>query len=88
MQMDYTEEKARFYRALSEPVRIRILKYILSNENCDCTCKLNKVIKKDQSVIFRHIMVLENAGILKTEKHGKFLKCFVNDKSRIRKLLE
>lgn len=86
--MTKSEEKAKFYKALGEPIRIEILKYILNNKECNCTCELTKVIKRDQSVIFRHLQILKDAGILKTEKYGAYLKCYPIEKEKIRKLLE
>lgn len=88
MQMKDLKEKSRFYRALSEPIRLRIIEYLLDKKECLCICELSKLLKKDQSVIFRHIQLLKEVGIVGTCKENKFLMCCLKNKSKIRKFLE
>ena len=87
MQMDI-EEKSKFYKALGEPIRLRIIEYLLKKEKCTCICNLAKFLKRDQSVIFRHIQMLKDAGIILAKKDANFLICCVQDKKRIKKYLE
>ncbi|HIH38320.1 winged helix-turn-helix transcriptional regulator [Candidatus Woesearchaeota archaeon] len=82
------EKKASFYKALGDPVRLKILAYLLKQDECTCICELAKVCRKDQSVIYRHAQLLKTAGIINTKKDGPFLFCCIKDKKALIKLLE
>jgi DNA-binding transcriptional ArsR family regulator len=82
------ESRSRLFKALSEPVRLKILAYLLDKGECTCCCELGRLLKKDQSVIFRHIIVLRDAGLLNTNKKAKSLMCCIKDKKMVRSLLE
>jgi ArsR family transcriptional regulator, arsenate/arsenite/antimonite-responsive transcriptional repressor len=86
MQMNL-QAMAGFYRALGEPQRLRIVKHLLDKE-CICICELAALLGKDQSVVFRHVMTLERAGILCARKEGKYLICCVKDRRKLGRLLE
>lgn len=88
MQMKNAAEKARMYKALGEPIRLRILDYLLRKGKCTCICELSGLLKRDKSVIFRHITVLRNAGMIVTKKEAKYLFCCVTDKDKVKRLLE
>jgi ArsR family transcriptional regulator len=81
------EKKSKFFKALSDPIRLKIVRYLLSGKECTCTCDLTKLIKRDQSVIFRHIQILKDAGIITTEKKACFLTCRLKNKKHIRKYM-
>ena len=78
--------KARFYSALSDPVRLKILRFLMSKD-CSCICEITKHVGRDQSVVFRHIMTLKKADIIETKKFKNFLFCCIKDKIRIRRFL-
>jgi DNA-binding transcriptional ArsR family regulator len=84
----HLERKARYFKALSEPVRLKIIDYLMKNKECSCICHLSKALKKHESVILRHIQQLKEAGIVKTRKKERFLFCCVCDKDKMKKLLE
>ncbi|MCB9359000.1 winged helix-turn-helix transcriptional regulator [Candidatus Woesearchaeota archaeon] len=86
--MNNLEKKSRFYKALSETIRLSIIKHLIDKEECLCICELSKLLKKDQSVIFRHIQILKDVGIIDTCKENKFLMCCIKNKGRIREFLE
>jgi len=88
MQMRNLEEKSKKYKALSEPVRLRIIEYLLKKGQCTCICELSQLLKKDQSVIFRHIQILKEAGILNANKKEKYLMCCIKDKNKVKKYIE
>jgi len=85
--MNTIKEKADFYKALSEPLRLRILHYLLGLEEYTCVKELAHIFKNDQSVIYRHLEVLRREGLVETRKQKKFLLCYVKDKEKVRKLL-
>ena len=88
MQMKDIHEKSKFFKALSDPIRLKIIEYLMSKKKCTCICSLSKTLDRDQSVIFRHIQILINANILNGNKDGKYLLCCVKNKTQIKNLLD
>lgn len=86
--MHKIEEKSKLFKALCEPNRLKIIEYLMRKGKCTCICELSKLLKRDKSVIFRHIQILKEAGILDTNKDAQFLMCCINDKEKIKKYLE
>lgn len=82
-----TEQKAKFYHALGDKTRLKIIEFLLKHE-CECICHIADYTKKDQSTIFRHIEILKNAGLIETKKEDKFLFCSVKNKEELNKLLD
>jgi DNA-binding transcriptional ArsR family regulator len=58
---------SKFFKALSEPVRVLILKYLLLNGRSDITAIANE-LPQDRSVISRHLQLMQDVGILNCEK--------------------
>ena len=85
--MTKIKQKVKFYKALGEENRLKIIKFLLTQDSCSCICHLSKKLKKDQSVIFRHIQILKDAEIVSTRKKDKFLYCCLKNKKEIKKLL-
>jgi len=63
------KNKVKFFKALGDETRLRIVKYLLDHEYC--ACDFTSMTKKDQTTISRHLKVLVEAGILKYEKKGR-----------------
>jgi len=63
------DDKAKFFRALGDETRLRIIGYLLNEKRC--ACEFNSGINKDQTTISRHLKTLVEAGILKYEKEGR-----------------
>ncbi len=58
---------SQFFKAMAEPVRIEILKFLMINGKSDIAT-VAKSIRKDRSVLSRHLHFLTEAGLLKYEK--------------------
>jgi DNA-binding transcriptional ArsR family regulator len=86
--MKNIDDVAKFHKALGEPIRLRIVEHLLARKGCVCICELAKLLGRDQSVIFRHIKLLREAGIVKTDKKAKFLMCCLTDNNHIKKCVE
>ena len=84
--MDY-ESVAQFHKALADPTRIQIIEYLMGHDGC-CICHLLKNIKKDHSVVSRHIDILKRAGLVKTQRDGRYLFCTIHDRRRMKRMLE
>ena len=61
------------FKALSDPTRIRIL-HLFVRAKCElCVCELTDSLEVPQYNISRHLKILKNAGLLTTEKDGRWV---------------
>ncbi len=59
-------------RALCHPLRMKILQFIDENENINVN-KIYNTLKLEQSITSQHLRILRNAGIVTTQREGKFI---------------
>ena len=59
-----------FLKALTDPTRVQIIKKLVSTGVCDVTT-VAKDLSQDRSVISRHLLNLEKAGITTSKKIGR-----------------
>lgn len=64
-----TAELAAFFKALGNPVRLRIVEQLMAGERC--VCELHAKSGKDQSTISNHLGVLRHSGVVVCEQRGK-----------------
>ena len=62
---------ANFFKALSDPVRLKMVGMLLERELC--ACELKVALNLSQPTISYHINMLERAGILEREKTGRWI---------------
>jgi len=67
-----TEYLAKLTRALSDPIRIAILR-ALGSEGSLCVCELVIVSGRSQPSTSHHLRILDDAGLLKREKRGRWV---------------
>ena len=65
------QDKVKFFKALGDETRLRIIGFLLKNEHC--ACDFPKMKDKDQTTISRHLKVLTEAGIVDHKKNGRNL---------------
>jgi DNA-binding transcriptional ArsR family regulator len=87
------EKLAKALKALSNPNRLKIyLEIAASREqsfstNCDisaCGCPISKIMEKlniGAPTVSHHLKELVNAGLIFTERQGKFLIARINEKA-------
>ena len=63
------EEKAELLKALSHPVRLRIVRGLLRSGCHNVTC-MEQAIGQSQSCISQHLNKLKAAGVVKAERVG------------------
>ena len=63
---------SRFFKTLSEPVRLEILKFLMQNGRSDIGTIADH-LPQDRSVISRHLNLLHEAGILNCEKETRHM---------------
>lgn len=69
--------KAQFFRALSHPVRIKILEILMSGDRS--VQELQEVLELDQPVVSQQLAILRNQGIVTSEKKGLSVRYAVRD---------
>jgi ArsR family transcriptional regulator len=67
-------ELAGVFKALSDPVRLRLLSAIASREGQEaCVCDLSEGIDLTQPTISHHLKVLREAGLLASERRASWV---------------
>ena len=71
MTADQAAAASVLFRALGDPVRLRLMSMVLSHEGAEaCVCELNDAFDLSQPTISHHLKVLHEAGLLDREKRG------------------
>ncbi|MFD3442252.1 metalloregulator ArsR/SmtB family transcription factor [Streptomyces sp. NPDC058685] len=67
-------ELARMFKALADPVRLRLLSLIASHEGGEvCVCDLIGPFDVSQPTISHHLKVLREAGLVGSERRGTWV---------------
>lgn len=75
------ETLAETFKALSDPTRLKILRFLSNNpggkccatEQGICACDLEDVTKLSQPTVSHHMKLLVTAGLVLAEKRGKWI---------------
>lgn len=81
--IDYTSKEetlARYAKALSHPIRIRILNF-LDSQSCCFTGELTEEIPMAQSTISQHLKELKDAGLIQGDVMPPRVKYCINQKA-------
>src|SRR5690242_5848288 len=70
------DELAAAFKALADPVRLRLLSLIASAGTA-CSCDLEEPVGKTQSTVSHHLSLLADAGLITKEKVGRWVNCTV-----------
>lgn len=85
MKSGIYEVQAQYFKALSHPVRIKIVYYLKEGERC--VCEIVPYLKEEQSNVSRHLATLKRAGVLSSRKDGVSIYYRVEDEN-VYKILE
>jgi ArsR family transcriptional regulator len=67
-------EVSRMFKALSDPVRLRLLSLIASFEGGEaCVCELSGPFEVSQPTISHHLKTLREAGLVGSERRGTWV---------------
>lgn len=67
-------ELARVFKAIGEPVRLRLLSLIASHAGGEvCVCDLNEAFDLSGPTISHHLKVLREAGVIAGERRGTWI---------------
>jgi DNA-binding transcriptional ArsR family regulator len=76
---------SKFFKTLSEPVRVDILKYLMLNGRSDIGT-IAEHMPQDRSVISRHLNRMHEAGILNCAKETRHMFYEINGQAFVDKL--
>jgi len=75
---DDAKRQAEFFKAISDPARIKIIYALADGELC--VCELMLVMGMQQTVVSHHLKVLKYAGIISDRKAGKWVNYSLTDR--------
>lgn len=78
LSTDDADELAAAFKALADPVRLRLLSLIAAApDGTACSCDLEEPVGKSQSTVSHHLSVLTDAGLITKVKLGRWVNCTV-----------
>jgi ArsR family transcriptional regulator len=76
---DQQEKVARYAKALSHPVRVFILDYLISNlDKCCYSGDMAEELPIARSTLSEHLKELKNAGLIQGEINAPYIKYCIN----------
>ena len=66
------DQLSQRFKALSDPIRVRILHLLLQEESF-CVCDLVDILQLKQSTVSRHLAYLKNAGLVESWREGVWM---------------
>jgi len=60
--------KAKIFKALADPIRLKIMEFLRDEEKC--VCEIIPYIGIAQPLVSRHLKILRNAGLVRVRKEG------------------
>ncbi|GHE26155.1 transcriptional regulator [Streptosporangium violaceochromogenes] len=73
------EELARLFKAVADPVRLRLLSLIACHEGGEaCVCDLTDAFDLTGPTISHHLKVLRKAGLIDCERRGTWVYYWIN----------
>lgn len=66
-------ELARVFKALGDPVRLRLLSLIASRRGETCVCELTPAFDVSAPTISHHLKLLRQAGLIDCERRGTWV---------------
>jgi len=78
--------KSKFFKALADPTRLRMLGLLVVREMC--VCEVMVALDLTQPTASHHLRILENVGFVKARKEGKWVFYGLHDSARILDLLK
>jgi len=71
---DWAGDLARMFKALGDPVRLRLLSLVASHARGEaCVCEISPAFELSQPTISHHLKVLREAGLLQCERRGTWV---------------
>ncbi len=77
------EELAEFFKALSHPVRLRIISILIDGKQC--VKNLGELLSMSQPSVSQHLSILRSRGIVGWKREGSIICYYIKDE-RVLKL--
>jgi len=71
LSLENSEAKSKVFKALADAIRLRILGLLSYREMC--VCEVMVALNLTQPTASHHLGILENVGLLKDRKEGKWV---------------
>ncbi|MDH5782794.1 MAG: metalloregulator ArsR/SmtB family transcription factor [Candidatus Bathyarchaeota archaeon] len=81
-----TDKQSRFFKALADETRLRIVKLVEVREMC--VCEVMVALGLTQPTASHHLGILENAGLVNDRKEGKWVFYSIADQKLIENMHE
>jgi DNA-binding transcriptional ArsR family regulator len=85
MSTESAEKKGKVFKALADEIRLRILSLLANREMC--VCEVMVALDLTQPTASHHLGILENAGLVKDRKEGKWVFYSLSDPSLVKNVL-
>jgi len=79
-------KKGKFFKALADTTRLRILGLLAVREMC--VCEVMVALELTQPTASHHLRILENVGLVKDRKEGKWVFYALHDPAQTANLLK
>lgn len=76
------EELAEFFKALSHPVRLKIISILI--EGKQCVKNLGELLSMSQPSVSQHLSILRSRGIVGWRREGSIICYFIKDERVIK----
>nr|WP_246010846.1 metalloregulator ArsR/SmtB family transcription factor [Nocardia mexicana] len=74
LEADAAADLARMFKALADPVRLRVLSLIAARAGGEvCVCELTPAFELSQPTISHHLKVLREAGLIESQRRGTWV---------------
>lgn len=73
LTVDQASTVAKMFKALGDPVRLRLLSLISLADGEVCVCDLNTAFELSQPTISHHLKVLREAGLVDCQRRGTWV---------------
>jgi len=82
--VEVADKQSRFFKALADETRLRILKLLEVKELC--VCEVMAALDLTQPTTSHHLGILENIGLVKDRRHGKWVFYSIADPELIKEM--
>ncbi len=85
-RVNEAEERCKLFKALADATRLRILKLLGVREMC--VCEIMIALDLTQPTASHHLKILENAGLVKGRKEGRWVYYSIKNPKMIESMLK
>ena len=80
------KKRGRFFKALGDETRQRILILLMDREMC--VCEMMTALNMTQPTASHHLKILEDSGLIQSKKDGRWVFYSIRDKQRVSVLID